>query len=88
MAASGPTHREYGTCSVSVTSGAIAFTRTPCRAYSTANERVKPVIAALKAEYTARVGIARNASMVETLMMLPPPRSSIDGIAARVHRNT
>ena len=41
---------EYGTCSVSVTSGAIALTRTPCAAYSTASERVKPVIAALNAE--------------------------------------
>ena len=41
---------EYGTCSVSVTSGAIAFTRTPSRAYSTASERVNPVIAALNAE--------------------------------------
>ena len=33
---------------------------------------MNPVIAALNAEYTARVGIARNASIVETLTMLPP----------------
>ena len=65
------------------------MTRTRWRAYSTASERVKPVIAALNAEYTARVGIARNASIVDTLTMLPPsPCAMSNGKTAREHVNT
>ena len=47
------------------------------------------MIADLNAEYTARVGIARNASIVDTLTMLPPsPCSSNTGSTARVHVST
>ena len=49
---------------------------------------MKPVIAALNAEYTARDGIPRNASTVETFTMLPRPAATMAGANTWVQRNT
>ena len=65
---------------VSVRSGAIEFTRMPSLPSSSARLFVNCVTPALNAEYTAIIGMPRNASTVETLTMLPPsPCSTMRG---------
>ena len=65
--------------SVTIGPGAIALTRTPFGAASHASARVKPMIAALAAQYGAEFTAPFRPRCEATLMMQPWPRATIAG---------
>ena len=65
--------------SVTIGPGAMALTRTPFGVASQASARVKPMIAALAAEYGVELTAPFKPRCEATLMMHPCPRATIAG---------
>ena len=69
---------------VSITPGAMQLTRTPLGPSSLASARVRPITAALLAEYATSHDAPTRPHMLETVTIAPSFRETMPGASARM----